>query len=100
MSRALRETFLGIFIGLIGNVIGFVLFGLAITLINDGVTFQYFCENMFLKTDVFKSQVLTGALLINVILFYIFMRRGSDGINRGIIITILLSVIGIVYFYA
>lgn len=98
MKNSLKETFLGIIIGILGNIVGFVIFGMGITITQD-VSFSYFLNNMFLNTDVFRSQVLTGALLVNVILFYIFMRRGKDGINRGIIITILFTVIAIIYYY-
>ncbi len=98
MSDSLKQTFLGIVIGIIGNVVGFFIFGLGISLTQD-VSFSYFFNKMFMETDIFRSQVLTGALLVNVILFYLLMRNGRDGINRGIIITILLTVIAIVYYY-
>ena len=98
MNNSLRDTFLGILVGILGNIIGFVIFGLGVSLTQD-VSFSYFYHNMFMDTSVFRSQVLTGALLVNVILFYIFMRRGNDGINRGIIITILFTVMAIVYYY-
>jgi hypothetical protein len=98
MSQALKQTFLGILIGVLGNIVGFFIFGLGVCLTQD-VSFSFFYNNMFLNTEVFRSQVITGALLVNVILFYFFMRKGFDGINRGIIITILLSVIAIVYYY-
>ncbi|NND94755.1 MAG: hypothetical protein HKN45_07790 [Flavobacteriales bacterium] len=98
MSDSLRQTFYGILIGIIGNVVGFFIFGLGIALTQD-ISFSYFLNKMFLETDIFRSQVLTGAILVNVVLFYLFMRKGHDGINRGIIITILLTVIAIVYYY-
>ena len=98
MNNSLKQTLLGILVGFLGNLLGFFIFGMAICLAQD-VSFSFFYNNMFLDTDVFRSQVITGALLVNVILFYIFMRKGNDGINRGIIITILLSVIAIVYYY-
>jgi len=99
MNRGMKQTLVGILIGAMGNVIGFLLYGLIITL-NKGVTFRYFYENMFRDTDIFKSKIITGALLVNVILFYIFMRANKDELNRGILISILISVIAIVYFYA
>lgn len=99
MSIAIKETLIGLVIGMLGNILGFFIFGLGICLAQD-VSFSFFFNNMFIDTDVFRSQVITGALLVNVILFYIFMRKGRDGINRGIIITILLSVMAIVYYYA
>lgn len=99
MSREVQQTFIGLLVGMLGNVLGFFIFGFAIC-VSQGVSFSFFYNNMFLDTEVFRSQVITGALLVNVVLFYIFMRMGRDGINRGIIITILLSVIAIVYYYA
>jgi hypothetical protein len=99
MSNSLKETLIGLVIGMLGNVLGFFIFGLGICLAQD-VSFSFFYNNMFLDTEVFRSQIITGALLVNVVLFYIFMKKGRDGINRGIIITILLSVMAIVYYYA
>lgn len=86
-------------IGLIGDVVGFFIYGFILTQLKS-VSFKYFYENMFLGTDIFKSQIITGALLVNVIIFYIFMKKGNDSISRGILISILISVIAIIYFFS
>ncbi|NND95445.1 MAG: hypothetical protein HKN45_11315 [Flavobacteriales bacterium] len=99
MSQSVRYTLIGMLIGLIGDVVGFFIYGFILTQLKS-VSFKYFYENMFLGTDIFKSQIITGALLVNVIIFYIFMKKGNDAISRGILISILISVIAIIYFFS
>ncbi len=85
-------------IGLGGNFLGFFLYGIAFMLINK-VTFRFFYEKMFLATDLFKAQIFSGAILLNIILFYIFMKKRRDDINRGLIVIILFTVMALVYYY-
>ena len=99
MRKSVRLTLTGMLLGLLGNILGFFIYGLALSLL-QGVTFSYFYHNMFIGTDIFKSQIITGALLVNVILFYILMKKGNDSLSRGVVISILLSVIAIIYFYS
>lgn len=98
MNRRMRDTLLGILLGFIGDVIGFVLYGLVFSWMN-GVSFGYFYQKIFLDTELFRSQILTGALIVNILMFYILMRRRMDDLNKGVLIAILLTVIGIVYYY-
>lgn len=98
MTSKVKLTLLGMLIGLLGNFVGFLIYGLAISQMN-GVTFGYFYRNMFLESDIFRSQILTGALLVNVIIFYFFMKKNMDELSRGMLITILFTVIAIVYYY-
>lgn len=97
MNRRMRDTLLGILLGFIGDVIGFVLYGLVFSWMN-GVSFGYFYQNIFLDNEL-RSQILTGALIVNILMFYILMRRRMDDLNKGVLIAILLTVIGIVYYY-
>ena len=99
MKTGVKLTLIGMLIGVIGDIVGFVIYGLIISGIQN-VTFSYFYQNMFLGTDVFKSQIITGALLVNVLIFYIVMKQGRDELSRGILISILLSVIAIIYYYS
>jgi hypothetical protein len=94
----MRDTLLGILLGFIGDVIGFVLYGLVFSWMN-GVSFGHFYQKIFLDTELFRSQILTGALIVNILMFYILMRRRMDDLNKGVLIAILLTVIGIVYYY-
>ncbi len=99
MSRNMRLTLIGMLAGLIGNVVGFLIYGLILSQVKK-ISFSYFYNNMFLGTDVFKSQIITGALLVNVLMFYVFMKQNKDALSRGILIAILLSVIAIIYYYS
>lgn len=98
MNRRIRATLLGILLGFIGDIIGFVLYGLVFSWLK-GVTFGFFYQKIFLETELFRSQILTGALIVNILMFYILMRRRLDDLNKGVLIAILLTVIGIVYYY-
>jgi hypothetical protein len=98
MNQNFRDLFIGLVLGLIGNVVGFILFGLGVCL-SKGVSFPYFVNNMFLDTEIFRTQIISGSLLVNLILFYILMRRGRDAINRGVVITILITMMLFAYYY-
>lgn len=98
MSSNISKLFLGILLGIAGNVLGFFIFGLILCWSKD-IQFTYFIENMVIGTDIFRSQIITGSLLVNTILFYILMRRGQDDINRGVMVTILLTMIAFVYYF-
>lgn len=98
MSQQVKETLLGILIGLLGNLVGFFIFGYILSLL-QGVSFSYFYHNMFLGTDLFRSQIITGTLLVNILIFYFFMRKRLDSYARGIMVIILLTVIAIVYYF-
>ncbi len=85
-------------IGIGGDILGFLIYAVAFMLLND-VSFRFFYQELFLKTDLFKAQIFTGSILLNIVLFYIFMRKRRDDINRGLIVVILFTVIAIVYYY-
>lgn len=99
MTRNTKLTMYGILLGLAGNVFGFVLYGLIFGWMND-VDFAWFYENVFWKTDLFKSQIITGSLLVNVLIFFVLFRMKKDELSKGMLITILLSVIAIIYYFA
>ena len=68
-------------------------------MIYHNVDLRVFYEVLFLGSDRFKSNIISGAILVNIILFFIFMRKGKDELNLGLLVVILLTVIAIVYFY-
>jgi uncharacterized membrane protein len=98
MSTQIKQTLLGILIGLAGNIIGFLIYGQVLCLLK-GIEFNYFIKNMFLETELFRSQIITGSLLVNIIIFYFFMKQKRDSLARGMMIVILLTVIAIVCYY-
>lgn len=99
MNKQVKLTLLGILIGILGNAIGFLIYGFVFSAVNN-VDFSMFYETVFLKMESFRSQIITGSMLVNVLIFYILMRMKQDAINRGVIITILISVIAIIYYFS
>lgn len=97
MNQRMKRTLLGILIGVVGNLAGFLGYATAFVLLNK-VNYRFFVEKVFLEHDYFKSQIFTGSILLNVVLFYIFMRKDWNDLNRGLIVVILLTVIAIVYY--
>jgi hypothetical protein len=99
MNNQVKLTLFGIFLGILGNILGFLIYGLIFSAVNN-VDFSMFFNTIFLKMESFRSQIITGSMLVNVVLFYFLMKAKKDAINRGVIITILLSVIAIIYYFA
>jgi CDP-diglyceride synthetase len=99
MNERVKKTLLGFLIGIAGLVLGFVFYGSFFSWMN-GVDFNYFYNQVFLGTELFRSQIITGSLLVNVLFFFILMKRREDEMNRGLLITILLAVIAIVFYFA
>ena len=98
MNWRMQQTLLGMLAGVVGNLVGFMFFA-AIVMFYHNVDFRVFYEVLFLGSDRFKSNIISGAILVNIILFFIFMRKGKDELNRGLIVVILLTVMSIVYYY-
>ena len=97
MTRRVKHTLLGVLIGLVGDLLGFFVYTLVFVMLNN-VSYRFFIEEVFLGTDLFKSQIFTGSILLNVVLFYIFMRKDLNDLNRGLIIVILFTVMAIVFY--
>ncbi len=95
---SLGEIALGMLFGALGLVVGFILYWLFLY-ISGGVGFGYFWNDMFLGTDIFKSKIITGAIVMDCFLFYLFMRLGKDSYNFGMLFVIIIAVIAAVYFY-
>ena len=94
----MQQTMLGVLIGILGNLVGFCLFA-AFVMFYHNVDFHVFYNVLFLGSDQFKANIISGAILVNIILFFIFMRKGKDELNRGLIVIVLFTVMAIVYFY-
>ena len=99
MNTQVKLTLFGILLGILGNVIGFVIYGLIFSAVNK-VDFSMFYNTVFLKMESFRSEIITGSMLINVVLFYFLIKSKQDALNIGVIINILLSVIAIIYYFS
>jgi len=98
MKKQISQTLLGMALGLLGNIIGFLIYGFVYSWMNN-VAFSWFYQNVFIGMESFRSQILTGSLLVNVVLFYFLMKSNKETLSKGMMVTILLTVIAINYYF-
>lgn len=98
MKAKLDNIWIGILIGLLGALIGFLLFTFGWTLIYDS-DFKYFIEEVFLGSGIFRDKIITVSVLFDVLLFAIFMRMNWYEMCKGILAVVIVSVPVIIYFY-
>jgi tetrahydromethanopterin S-methyltransferase subunit C len=98
VMRQRLDNFLGGFIiGMIGNVAGFFTIALIWAIANN-MSVQYFINEIFLGSDLFKDKILTVSALLNVIIFFFANRAEYYRMVRGIIAAVLFMVPFIIYY--
>lgn len=101
MNRSsLNHVGVGILGGMIGAVIGFCIFGMGFSWYNH-MTFAEFVQDVFLSSSLqdFQSRIISFSMLMDVILFFILIRRGYEEFCKGILIVLVLSVAVIAWLY-
>ncbi len=90
-KNKLDNIWFGMAIGLVGAVVGFVLFGYGFAIINN-TTFKYFFNEVFLSVNDFQSRIITFSMLIDVVLFFVFIRKNWLQFSKGLMAILVLSV--------
>ena len=98
MKARFDKFIFGFLLGLIGVVTGFFGFGMFWNMAN-GTDMNYFINEVFLGTDFYQSKIITVSILLDVLLFYIFMRFDWQNLCKGIMGVIVLAVIAVIYFW-
>jgi hypothetical protein len=90
----------GIAGGIIGALLGFVLFGLGFSWFNE-IYFSEFVQDVFLGSALqdFQSRIISFSMLLDVILFFILIRRGYEEFCKGLIVVLVISVAVIAWLY-
>ena len=90
----------GIVGGIVGSLIGFCIFGLGFSLFND-ITFFEFVSDVFLGPVLqdFQSRIISFSMLLDVLLFFLLIRRGYEEFCKGLIIVVVISVAIIAWLY-
>lgn len=96
-SKRYDKTILGFVIGLVLPVIGFILYGVYWSW-KFFRTFSYFVNDVFLGTPTFRSSIMSLSLLINLIPFFIFLRKERYYSARGVLAAVFVYVPFVVYF--
>lgn len=88
----------GIATGIVGAAVGFFLFGMFIASVQD-VTFGRFIETLVEGTDTFHDKLVTVSILIDVILFFIMIRKDYYEFCKGLLAVVIIAVPIAVYLY-
>ncbi len=98
IKSKLDNVWIGMGTGIIGAVLGFLLFGFGFAYINH-ISFGEFYNGIFLGVQDFQSRIVTFSMLIDVILFFVFMRLDYQQFCKGIIAVLVLAVIAVAWLY-
>lgn len=91
------KTWIGILIGLILPVFGFLIYGWYWSW-KFFRPFSYFVNDVFIGTPTFRSSILSLSLLINLVPFFIFLRTDRYKSARGVIAAVFLYVPFVIYY--
>ncbi len=90
----------GILGGILGAVIGFFLFGLGFSWLNE-IYMSEFINDVFLGSALqdFQSRILSFSMLLDIVLFFLLIRRGYEEFCKGLIVVLVISVAVIAWMY-
>lgn len=97
-SNRYNKTVIGLVLGLFMPILGFVIYG-AYWSWKFHRTFSYFVNDVFLGTPAFRSSIIALSLLINLIPFFLFLRKEYYYSARGVIAAVFVYVPFVVYFH-
>lgn len=96
-SKRYNSVKFGLLIGLIGPVLGFVIYGLYWSW-SFHRTFSYFVNDLFIGTPDFRSSIISLSLLMNLLPFFLFLRSDRYKSARGVLLGVFIYVPFVVFF--
>ncbi len=97
MKANRRDTFLiGALGGVLSALVGYLLLG-AIWGWTQGESFQFFHEEVFVRSPLFKDRILSVCALSVVPAFHLAYRRGMDRFAKGTLFVMIALVMSIVW---
>ncbi len=97
IKKSWNKMSAGVFVGLIGGLIGFIFYG-AYYSISHNVDFMDFVNRVFIGNKILRSPILSLSILFNLIPFYAFLNKKYYKGARGIMLSIFIYAIVIVYY--
>jgi hypothetical protein len=97
-KEKIDKIWVGAIAGVLGAVVGFALFGLGFAWFND-ITFNAFLDRAFFGVKDFQSRIVTFSMLIDVVLFFFFIRKNYMEFCKGLILVLVLSVVVVAWLY-
>lgn len=95
----LDNPIIGIIAGLLGTAAGFCIMTIWWSQAN-GTSMEYFVQDVFLGSALYKDSILTISVLFNVGLFWICLRFDLEKLAKGILAVIFVSVPLIIWYQA
>jgi hypothetical protein len=96
MNKKYDNMMLGIAAGMVSPVLGFLLYGLFWAYYNHR-SFSYFVNDIFINTPAFQSSIVSLSLLINLLPFFIFLRKERYQSARGVLAALFIYVPFVIY---
>jgi hypothetical protein len=87
----------GALLGIVGGMVGFAIYGVYYTSTHP-IDFLGFVNKVFIGTPVLRSPILSLSILFNLLPFYLLLNRKYYQGARGVMLSIFLYAILIVYF--
>ena len=82
-----KDLFIGVFIGLVTAILGMFLFLKAFT------DYNLFYDLQLLKQQEILGKVVTLGAILNIVVFFILLKKGKDYMARGIILSLIILTI-------
>ncbi len=98
MRERYNKVWIGVVLGIVGAILGFLMFGFGFALKED-MTFGEFYRDVFLGVDNFQSRIVTFSMLIDVVLFFLFIRKDYQELCKGIMAVLILAVAVVAWLY-
>jgi hypothetical protein len=93
------KVWVGAVLGILGAVTGFMLFGLVWS-VGTEHSFTYYIKDVFTGiTSMFQDKIVTISILIDVVLFYLFLRKNWYNLCKGLLAMVILSGPVALYLY-
>jgi hypothetical protein len=90
---------MGIVAGVLGTLMGFATMTIWWSWAN-GTSMDYFIQDVFWESRLYKDSILTISVLFNVGLFWLCLRSNYEQLAKGILAVIFISVPLIIYYQA
>lgn len=89
---------LGLGIGVVGALLGFMIFATGFSLYNK-ISIGEFVTDIFLGVQDFQSRIVTFSMLVDVILFFVLLKKNYLNLCKGIMAIMVISVAIVAMLY-
>jgi hypothetical protein len=97
--KKIDHPLVGVLAGTLGTLAGFITMTLWWSWAN-GTSMDYFIQDVFLDSNLYKDSILTISVLFNVGLFWVCLRFNLEKLAKGILAIIFISVPLIIWYQA